>query len=113
MPERPAGPVVTIFRSRLRPDTAGDYQGLADRMLELASAQPGFVDFAHFSAGDGERVSIITFDSPESHERWRDHPEHREAQRLGRERYYAEYSIRVCRVESERDGQADPTARPG
>ena len=29
---------------------------------------------------------------------WRAHPEHREAQRLGRERWLAEYRITVCDV---------------
>lgn len=28
--------------------------------------------------------------------RWREHPEHREAQRLGRERWFREYRITVC-----------------
>jgi heme-degrading monooxygenase HmoA len=27
---------------------------------------------------------------------WRAHPEHREAQRLGRERWFTEYRITVC-----------------
>ena len=45
---------------------------------------PGFVDFKSFVADDGERVSIVTFASVETHRAWRDHPEHRAAQHMGR-----------------------------
>jgi heme-degrading monooxygenase HmoA len=88
--------VVTIFRSRLRPDHPDEYLALAKRMFELASAMPGFVSIKTFTAEDGERVSIVEFDSQESHDAWRDHPEHRVAQGLGREKLYAEYKIQVC-----------------
>lgn len=95
-------PVVTVFRSRLRPDAGDAYTRLAERMLELARAMPGFVDFKTFEADDGERVSIVTFASMAQHRAWRDHPEHRRAQRLGRERFYASYRITVAGVVDER-----------
>jgi heme-degrading monooxygenase HmoA len=69
-------------------------------MLELARTMPGFVDFKSFEADDGERVSVITFDSPEAQRAWRDHPEHRAAQQIGRERFYAWYDISVCALSS-------------
>jgi heme-degrading monooxygenase HmoA len=92
---------MTVFRSRLRPEAGPDYRDTAERMLELARAMPGFVDFKTFEADDGERVSIITFASAEAHRAWRDHPEHRRAQQLGRERFYASYDISVCEVTGE------------
>ncbi len=91
------GPVVTVFRSRLRPDAkARGYDETATRLESRARDMPGFVDFKTFSAPDGERVSIITFDTLEHQEAWRDDPEHRAAQARGREEFYAEYSISVC-----------------
>ena len=53
--------IVTVFRSRLRPESVGDYHDTAQRILELARTMPGFVDFKSFEAEDGERVSIVTF----------------------------------------------------
>jgi heme-degrading monooxygenase HmoA len=70
-------------------------------MLELAQTMPGFVDFKIFEADDGERVSVITFTSLEAQRAWRDHPEHRAAQQIGRERFYASYDISVCEVVGE------------
>ncbi|HVA42296.1 MAG TPA: antibiotic biosynthesis monooxygenase [Acidimicrobiales bacterium] len=90
-------PIITAFRSRLRPDAeANGYSELAIRMETRARAMPGFIDFKTFTADDGERISIIVFDTTEHQEAWRDDPEHRAAQRRGRETFYAEYSISVC-----------------
>jgi heme-degrading monooxygenase HmoA len=89
--------VVTVFRSRLRPDAvANGYTELAARMELRARAMPGFVDFKTFTAPDRERLSIIIFDTWEHHCAWRDDPEHRAAQQRGRRDFYAEYSIVVC-----------------
>ncbi|HVV70690.1 MAG TPA: antibiotic biosynthesis monooxygenase [Verrucomicrobiae bacterium] len=90
---------VTIFRSRLRPEHAEQYHHVADRIHQLAVAMPGFVDIKTFAAPDGERVSIVEFESEAAHNAWREHPEHRMAQKLGREKFYSEFRIQVCRVE--------------
>jgi heme-degrading monooxygenase HmoA len=96
MEEPGVQPVVTVFRSRLRPGVEEEFHLLAARIEARARATPGFVDFKTFTAPDGERVSVVVFDSPRSHDAWRDDPEHRAAQELGRERFYAEYDITVA-----------------
>jgi heme-degrading monooxygenase HmoA len=97
------GAVMTIFRSRLRPEHAGEYAEAAEEMDSLVRAQPGFVDAKTFTAADGERVTVVTFAGQESHDAWRHHPEHRATQRLGIERFYSEYSIQVGPVSYRRD----------
>jgi heme-degrading monooxygenase HmoA len=89
------GQVLTIFRSRLRADAAPGHADTAAEMLRLATAMPGFVDFKQFRAEDGERVSLVTFDGPESQRAWREDVEHQRAQRRGREDWYSTYSIQV------------------
>ncbi|HXQ58895.1 MAG TPA: antibiotic biosynthesis monooxygenase [Acidimicrobiales bacterium] len=93
--------VVTVFRSRLRPGSVEEYEPLAERMVELARAMPGFVDYKTFAADDGERVTVVTFSSLEDHRAWRNHAEHRRAQTLGRERLYESFAIQVCTCISE------------
>lgn len=88
--------VIAIFRSRLRPDNEGEFQELAGRMLALARSMPGFRSYKVYKADDGERCSIIEFESPEQLLAWRNHSEHRAAQERGRERYYQEYSLHVA-----------------
>ena len=88
--------VVAIFRSRLRPEHAEEFGALAPKILDLASSMPGFRSYKSFTADDAERVSIIEFESLQHLEAWRDHPEHRKAQQLGRARFYAEYELQIC-----------------
>jgi heme-degrading monooxygenase HmoA len=96
------GPVITVFRSRLRAGAEAAYGPLAARMEELARTQPGFVEVKNFEAADGERVSLVRFADRATHDAWRRHPEHRAAQRQGRRELYAEFSILVCRPVAER-----------
>jgi len=70
-------------------------------MLELARSMPGFISYKVYVADDGERCSVIEFDSPENLQAWRKHPEHLEAQQTGRARYYEEYSLYVSEPERE------------
>lgn len=92
------GQVVTVFRSRLRPD-ADAYAEHAARIAELARTMPGYVEHKVFVAEDGERVTVVTFADRASHDAWGRHPEHREAQRAGVRDYYEEYSICVGEVD--------------
>ncbi len=90
--------VVIVFRSRLRAgiDEAA-LIALGERMYALASAMPGFLSYKDFASQDGEIVTLVEFESPEALAAWRDHPEHLEAQRRGREEFFAEYAIlQVC-----------------
>jgi heme-degrading monooxygenase HmoA len=98
MDPRP-GQVVTVFRSRLAADGAPAYHEHAARMGALARTMPGYVEHKVFVAEDGERVTLVTFADREAHDRWRDHPDHREAQRAGIREYYERYSISVATVE--------------
>jgi heme-degrading monooxygenase HmoA len=93
---------IVLFRSRLREESRAAYEPVAERMEALARAMPGFVSIETFTAEDGERLSIVEFDSHEQMAAWREHPEHRIAQRRGREEFYAEYRLSVLERVSER-----------
>jgi heme-degrading monooxygenase HmoA len=93
--------IVTVFRSRLMPGVRDDYVSLVDRMVELAAAMPGYISHKGFFAEDGERVTIVEFETEEAQRAWRMHPEHRDAQRKAREIYYSSYSVQVCEVKRE------------
>ena len=88
--------IVTIFRSRLRSEHREEYERWSARMNELASQMPGFISIKTFAADDGERVSLVEFESEETMRAWREHPEHKQAQALGRKLFYSTYRIQVC-----------------
>lgn len=91
--------MVTIFRSRLRDEGRDGYGEVAGEMDRLARSMPGFIEAKTYTADDGERVTIVTFADRASHDAWRDHPAHRVAQQRGRDEFYAEYRMQVCRCE--------------
>jgi len=89
--------IVVTFRNRLAPGIDLDeYEQRSAKLYEIVAAMPGFRSIRSFTSDDGERLALIEFASLESLAAWRDHPEHREAQRLGRERYYSEYHVQIC-----------------
>ncbi len=103
-----AHPVVTVFRSRLLADAeANGYGELAAHMEDRARAMTGFVDFKTFAAADGERLSVIVFDTIAHQHAWRDDSEHRAAQQRGRDTFYCEYSISVCQELGRRNFQTE------
>lgn len=90
--------IVTVFRSRLMPGLQDEYLALVERMKNIAAAMPGYISHKGFWSDDGERVTIVEFESEEAQRAWRMHPEHIEAQRQGRAKFYAEFDIKVCEL---------------
>jgi heme-degrading monooxygenase HmoA len=88
--------VIVVFRITLRPDLPTDeYEATGTRMVELVSQMPGFIgmDYAEIEGGE---LLVARFESHEALAAWREEPEHRRAQELGRERFFAHYRIEVC-----------------
>lgn len=90
--------IVTVFRSRLRPEAQEEYMQWATRMSELAKAMPGYISHKTFTAQDGERCTIAVFDTEEHMRDWSSHPEHVAAKQKGRASFYSEYDIKTCTV---------------
>lgn len=92
--------IVTVFRSRPRTDLSADVVAevtrIGTRMVELAPTMPGFVSYRDYASQDGESVTVVEFQTMEDVIRWRNHPEHREAQEYGRAQVFSEYRVQVC-----------------
>ena len=93
--------VITVFRSRLKPEAQEEYMACASRMSELARKMPGYISHKGFVAEDGERVTIVEFESEEAQRAWSLHPEHVEAQRKARTDFYSEFCVQVCILQHE------------
>jgi len=88
-----------IFTSLLTEDNRG-YGEMAQRMMELAQKQQGFLGVE--SVRDGLGITVSYWRDLESIERWKADAEHQLAQKLGKERWYAAYRIRIAKVEEEK-----------
>ncbi len=88
--------IVTVFRSRLKPEAYEEYMQWATRMGELARTMPGYVSHKVFIAQDGERATIVEFDTEEHQRVWATNTEHVAAKQKGRKDFYSEYSLQIC-----------------
>lgn len=89
---------VAIFTSQRRPGDDG-YGAMSARMVELVRRQPGYLGMESVRTADGLGITLSYWDSLESIQAWKRDAAHVEAQRLGRERWYERYALRVARVE--------------
>jgi heme-degrading monooxygenase HmoA len=68
-------------------------------MSELARKMPGYLSHKGFVAEDGERVTLVEFESEEALRAWSVHPEHVQAKKKGRASFYSEYRVQICAVQ--------------
>jgi heme-degrading monooxygenase HmoA len=71
---------------------------MAERMVELARKQPGFLGVESARNAEGLGITVSYWRDAASIAAWRAHAEHAVAQRLGREAWYARYRLEVCEV---------------
>jgi heme-degrading monooxygenase HmoA len=91
--------VAVIFWARRRTAYDEEYLAASARMIELASQQPGYVDYVSvFDSQTREGATISFFTDEAAALAWKAHPEHLVAQRDGIENYYDEYRIWVAEV---------------
>ncbi len=97
----PAPPYLAVIFSNQRAEGDLGYGAMAERMVALAQAQPGFlgVESARDTQDFGITVSYWTDEAAIA--AWKANLEHLEAQRLGRDQWYEAFQLRVCRVERE------------
>jgi heme-degrading monooxygenase HmoA len=93
----PEPPYYAVIFTSLRTDEDAGYGVMAERMVELAQRQSGFLGME--SARDGVGITVSYWRDLESIRHWKAELEHKEAQRLGREKWYSAFKTRIARVE--------------
>jgi heme-degrading monooxygenase HmoA len=93
----PAPPYYAVIFTSLRTDVDEGYSHTADRMVDLAAGQPGFLGVE--SARSGLGITVSYWESLEAIRDWKRNSEHLLAQQTGREQWYSAYHTRICRVE--------------
>jgi heme-degrading monooxygenase HmoA len=111
---RPRPPYwAVIFTSKRTPRDAAGYEAAANRMLELAREQPGFLGVESARGSDGMGITVSYWSSREAISDWKRNAEHLRAQARGRAVWYADFELRVARVEEARHFESEtPSAQP-
>ncbi|WP_368922186.1 antibiotic biosynthesis monooxygenase [Comamonas aquatica] len=81
--------------------TAGDqcYGAMADRMLELAGQQPGYLGAESMRDAHGFGITVSYWSSEAAIRDWKQHAEHQVAQAQGHARWYQHFELRIAKVE--------------
>lgn len=93
----PSPPYYAVIFTSLRTDGDHGYAEMADKMVALASVQPGFLGIE--SAREGLGVTVSYWTDLESIKRWKSNVEHLIAQQLGHEKWYSSFKTRIAKVE--------------
>ncbi|WP_462165310.1 antibiotic biosynthesis monooxygenase family protein [Pseudoalteromonas sp. GB43] len=82
-----------IFTNTLSDDTAG-YEEVANRMVELAEQQPGYLGIE--SVRDSLGITVSYWQSLDAIKAWKQNVEHLNAQQLGRDKWYSAFTTRIA-----------------
>ncbi|MNV74127.1 hypothetical protein D3C71_1673240 [compost metagenome] len=93
----PEPPYYAVIFTSERSDGDNGYGEMAEEMVKLAAAQPGFLGVE--SAREGVGITVSYWESLEAIHNWKQNERHMIAQQKGMSDWYLRYKTRVCKVE--------------
>ena len=101
---------VVLFTSRRTSQDDEAYGRMAEAMAALAVKQPGYLGIESVRDAEGVGITLSYWASEQAIHDWKRVAAHAEAQRLGHERWYEDFSLRVARVERAYTKETSPHA---
>lgn len=93
----PAPPYYAVIFTNLRTEINESYGEMAEEMISLAQMQPGYL--GHESVRNGLGITVSYWESLDAIKSWKSNTDHLLAQKLGREKWYSAFKIRIALVE--------------
>ena len=72
---------------------------MANRMVELAAQQPGFLGVESTRDAKGLGITVSFWKNEEAVANWKRNTDHRLAQETGKATWYSDYRVQVARME--------------
>lgn len=95
----PEPPYYAVIFTSKRTDGDRGYAAMAARMVELGSRQDGFLGIESARGADGVGITVSYWCDEAAIAVWKRDLEHQQAQRAGQATWYADYQVRVAKVE--------------
>lgn len=95
----PEPPYYAVIFTSQRTQGENGYGAMASAMHALALAQPGCLGAESTRDAQGLGITVAYFKDEAAVLDWRNHARHQLAQKLGKERWYSHYELRVAKVE--------------
>ena len=97
--ETPKPPYYAVIFTSTRTEVDNNYAAVADRMVELAQQQDGFLGIE--SARNELGITVSYWKDLESIKKWSQNARHQEAKQKGKSSFYAVFKTRISKVERE------------
>lgn len=100
MPEiahTPTPPYYAVIFTSTRTAEDQGYAKMADTMVALAAKQPGFLGIE--SAREDVGITVSYWSDIAAIQQWKANVSHQAAQKRGREDWYAQFKVRIAKVE--------------
>lgn len=95
----PEPPYYAVIFSAQRTEGDNGYGEMAERMVALAAQQPGFLGIESTRDAAGFGITVSYWASEEAIATWKANMDHQVAQQRGKRVWYADYQLRVAKVE--------------
>jgi heme-degrading monooxygenase HmoA len=89
----------THFATLPQPSGDNGYGQTAERMVELAKTQPGYLGVESARGTDGFGITVSYWESEAAIKTWKAQAEHFIAQETGIRHWYEHYELRIAKVE--------------
>ena len=93
----PEPPYYAAIFSSIRTEVDEGYYAMNEALFAALAKMPGYL--GHESAREETGITVSYWADLESLKKWKELQLHRRAQELGREKWYKQYCVRICRVE--------------
>ena len=88
-----------IFIAQNTGNDPEEYAEMAGKLFEMAEEQPGFLSYEDVAGEDNIGMNVSYWKDEESIKNWKKLAYHLTAQKLGKEKWYQWFHIRVAKVE--------------
>ncbi len=96
--QTPQPPYYAVIFTSVRTEGDNGYAEMANRMVDLARQQDGFLGVE--SARDEVGISVSYWRDLEAIKKWKENTEHTFARERGRQNWYKFFRVRIARVDS-------------
>ena len=97
----PKPPYFAVIFTSIRTDGDDGYSAIAENMVNLAATQTGFLGMESVRSGLG--ITVSYWASLEDIKVWHHNAEHKFAQKMGYQKWYQMFKVRICKVERDYD----------
>ena len=101
----PKPPYYAVIFSSMRTEVVESYGLVAEKMMELAAEQEGFLGVESLRNDYG--ITVSYWKDLESIKKWRDSHQHKIAKENGISKWYENYKVRIAKVEIDYDFEHD------